>query len=1078
MYNQPVKIALTLLVWVIGIVVCFSQSIYTPFGKNRVQYHDDFDAKWKYETQNYITYWYGKSKNVALTTMNLAESDHNDVQKVLEHKINDKIEILVYTDISDVQQSNIGNEEVLLTNDRTTKVIGNKMLVYFDGNHQHLRKQIKIGTAKVYFNNMMYGTAFQELLNNSSIIQIPEWFSEGVTHYAASPWDTDIENEFYDIWQRSQKFHDFNRLSEAFPRVAGHSFWYFIDQTYGKSNIPNILYLAKINKGSIDAFEFILGVSIPDLMAEWKQFYLDYFINENRSYPSLAAIPLKKSVKEKFITKLSVNPDGNLLAYATNDFGKITLVLKDITSNKEVKLLNLGYKNMMQETDINYPVISWSSDGKFLFYVYEKYNKLYLHKYNPLTSENELQELPEDFQRVYSISSFDGETFVFSANQSGYSDLYNYTSKNRNHHPILQNSYDKLDAEMAMYKNTKGIVFASNLTSTIIAQNVNDTLPHTENFDIFFMQDQGKPLIQLTKTPDVNETSPKIIQDDLYYLSDENGRKNLVKLNLISGQKTYVTDAPASIEDYTIDQKNGGFLTYQKSEYSQIFQISNIDTIQLNKPVSSAFITNHTSNFTNKQQKPNLIQNDTMRVGYYFQSKYGTPEPIQPLAFKPKNTETQPFIDLNIFKEKEDIAPQEILNSRITPIHIPFSIIDISTKLDNKVLFEGLESYTSDRPQLLTSPLGILLKGTATDLYEDYKVEVGLRIPTTFNGSEIYAVYNNNRRRIDKRIAAYRKTITYNNDILPNTNLPSKTNKRTLLGLYQWKYPFNIYRSVKATTSLRHDRYQLQSSDPLSFQTGVTNEQRVSLKLEYVFDNSYEESINMRVGLRYKAFSEIINHFELLVTDGFSFKPSKGFTTVLGFDARYYQPFLRRSILALRIAGATSFGSEKILYYLGGVENSFFQQFDNSISIQTDNTYAYKVNAYQMRGFKNNIRNGNTFLLSNIEARIPVMQYFLGKNRGSSFVKHIQIVGFYDAGLAWYGSSPYSDKNPLNQVHIVSPPLLELDVTYFRDPLVMSYGFGVRTMLLGYFIKIDRAWGIETRESLRPRWHFSFGTDF
>ena len=58
------------------------------------------------------------------------------------------------------------------------------------------------------------------------------------------------------------------------------------------------------------------------------------------------------------------------------------------------------------------------------------------------------------------------------------------------------------------------------------------------------------------------------------------------------------------------------------------------------------------------------------------------------------------------------------------------------------------------------------------------------------------------------------------------------------------------------------------------------------------------------------------------------------------------------------------------------------------------------------------------------------------------------------------------------------PPLLELDVTYFRDPLVMSYGFGVRTMLLGYFIKIDRAWGIETRESLRPRWHFSFGTDF
>ena len=109
---------------------------------------------------------------------------------------------------------------------------------------------------------------------------------------------------------------------------------------------------------------------------------------------------------------------------------------------------------------------------------------------------------------------------------------------------------------------------------------------------------------------------------------------------------------------------------------------------------------------------------------------------------------------------------------------------------------------------------------------------------------------------------------------------------------------FNIYRSVKATTSLRHDRYQLQSSDPLSFQTGVTNEQRVSLKLEYVFDNSYEESINMRVGLRYKAFSEIINHFELLVTDGFSFKPSKVSQQSWALMQGIINHF-RRSILAL-----------------------------------------------------------------------------------------------------------------------------------------------------------------------------------
>ena len=1077
-YHQPVKIcAIQLFIWIACMTQCFTQSINTPFGKNRVQYHDDFDAKWMYETQNYITYWYGKSRNVAITTMHIAEMDHDEIQKVLEHKINDKIEILVFTDIADLQQCNIGNEEFLLGKDGETKVLGNKMLVYFDGNHQHLRQLIRQGTAQVYFNNMMYGTGFQEVLKNSALINIPPWFAEGIVRYSAAQWDIHTENAFRQIWFKDKKLQNFKKISEEYPKVAGHSFWYFIDQTYGKSNIPNILYLAKINRGNISAFEYILGASFDDLMAEWKDYYKEYSAKENQRNENNPKLSLKKSIREKPITTMSVSPDGRFLAYTTNDKGKIQIRLRNLSNQKETILQHLGYKNLLQETDYNYPVYTWSEDSRNLTFVIEKYDILYVKIFDPYSEEMVEQILPTDFQRVYSISHLTKDDYILSANQNGFSDLYYYKTKNRNHKPFVADPFDDLDAIYTTYRGQSGVLFSSNRPNIYYRDMAYDSISPIGDFNIFFKPDGSDTLIQITKTPDINETSPHSAGDEIYYLSDQSGMTNIESINAWTAQNSFVTDVERPIYSFTISKQNKAYYTNKKSDYSDIFSITNLSEVKISKPQPTPF---RQLEMESKHDNALIFYKekvDTMQYGYHFQSRFGKPLPLA--KNEAKTIPSIQKITSNTDQKNADITKnQPISNSRISSVHLPFSIIDYSTKLDNDILFGGLESYTSDRPQLLTTQMGILFKANAKDLYEDYQLEIGVRIPTTFNGSELFAVLDNNKRRIDKRMALYRKTTTYNNDLSPNANIPSKTNKRTLLGLYQWKYPMNIYRSLRWTTALRHDRFQFLSTDPNTFQSSVQNEQRLSLKLEYVFDNSYEEQQNIRIGTRYKVFAEVINRFDLKLTDGFSLKPSEGFTTVIGFDARHYFSVFKRSILALRVVGATTLGSERILYYLGGVENAIFQKFDQNTPINNDIGFAYKVNAYQMRGFDNNIRNGSTFALSNAELRVPFMQYFLGRYRGSSFIRHMQLTGFVDAGLAWYGSSPYSDKNPLNQIQIDAPPLIQLDVTYFRDPLVMSYGMGFRTVILGYFIKIDRAWGIDTRQRINPKWHFSFGLDF
>ena len=121
-------------------------------------------------------------------------------------------------------------------------------------------------------------------------------------------------------------------------------------------------------------------------------------------------------------------------------------------------------------------------------------------------------------------------------------------------------------------------------------------------------------------------------------------------------------------------------------------------------------------------------------------------------------------------------------------------------------------------------------------------------------------------------------------------------------------------------------------------------------------------------------------------------------------------------MIALRAAGATSLGNDKILYYLGGSDGAVVSNFNQDTPIPQDQNFSYKVIAPHLRGFDYNIRNGTSFLLANAELRIPIFQYFIRKTNRSTFLRNFQIVGFADVGTAWHGLTPNSGDNPINAV--------------------------------------------------------------
>lgn len=1164
-----------------------AQGTQTRFGKNRVQYHQDFDEWMQYESDNFITYWYGQGRNIGQFTVQMAEEDFEYIQTILEHRINERLQIIVYADLTDLKQSNIGSEEAFTNTGGQTKIVGNKIFVSFNGSHYDLRRDIREGIASVYLESMLFGSNIQEIVQNAVMMNLPGWFKEGLVSYIGEPWNTKLDNRLRD-YMLSEDFKDFEDLAEQDPKLAGQALWYFIGENFGTSTVSNLLYLTRINRSVESGFLYVLGSPYEMVLTSWTNYFLERYKGDDQRHNDPTRTKLKIRNKRKLpITELKVSPNGLQVVYATNEIGKYKVYLHDLGSGDRKVIHKGGFRNAFQETDYNYPLLAWSPSGTEISILYEKRDVIKLKTYDIFTKKNKSLDLAPEYQRVYSMEYINPISLVFSAGVGGFSDIFIYYTNTRQTQRITQDHWDDVDATFMRIEGRKAIVFASNRQDSMLTTERLDTILPTDKFDLFYydLEERSKELIRLTRTPWADERQPIAIDSFHFaYLSDYNGIFNrgkgyleeyihhynqIITLNdgteiemhadstlekldtsLIDTiaivpviKKRSVTYPTTNYKRNILEQNSSPRagriveMTYQDGQHQVFYGGLPTDSLEVLPPtiyratqmrrfqsISSGKPANIKTRETadppreviTPQKEPvvpipeppliaepkNKEQSDTAKIdveNYLFQSEFDdqpTPKKTPPATETPE-PETPP-VNANPDLETIRVRPAQpsgraastvvptqsgqlvdrafrFRPGRITPYRLQFRTDYVTTQMDNSLLFEGLDSYASNTDGYNYPPPGILLKANFKDLFEDHEFEGGVRIPTTFNGTEYFMTYTNKKRRLDKTFAVYRRNQRFTEE--SNTFVPNRRETNVLLGQFGVRYPLDIFRSLRATATLRRDRIMLLATDVQSLNAPVLREQRAGIKLEYVFDNTLDVSLNIKNGSRYKVFAEFVKKFSLDVTEGFKLDLNEGFMTILGFDARHYQRLDKRSILALRAAGATSFGSERNLYFLGAVDNWLFPMFNNDIPQPAANGIAYQTLASNLRGFDYNIRNGTTYLLANAELRVPIFQY-LSKRIRSSFFRNFQVIGFFDVGSAWTGPTPYSDDNPLNTTVFAGGDNIQVKVTYFRDPIVAGYGVGVRSMLFGYFIRLDYAWGIETRQVQDPKLYISLGTDF
>ena len=142
-----------------------------------------------------------------------------------------------------------------------------------------------------------------------------------------------------------------------------------------------------------------------------------------------------------------------------------------------------------------------------------------------------------------------------------------------------------------------------------------------------------------------------------------------------------------------------------------------------------------------------------------------------------------------------------------------------------------------------------------------------------------------------------------------------------------------------------------------------------------------------------------------------------------------------------------------------------------------DQNYAFQSLAVNMRGYKQNLANGNNAVVINSELRLPAFSTFIKKTINNAFVRNFQVIQFFDFGTAWnggYNKIKRPEESFTNNLGTVTAKIKAGGL----GPFAGGYGFGVRSALLGYFVKFDAGWPMSGFFKGKPVLYLALGLDF
>jgi hypothetical protein len=1036
------------------------------YGKNRIQYKT---FNWQYySTDNFDVYYYENGQEAARMAAEYMEQEYERITDMLGYAPYSKSKIFLFNSASDLQQSNVGIEGKKYTVSGQTNFVKLQVEVAHPGTTEGLKRELVLQTAKMLINDMMYGGNLTDILQNAYLLTLPEWFVDGAALYVAEGWNIEMDDYMRDMVSK-KKIKKLSKYSGQEAALLGQSIWNYMAVKYGKSSISNVLNLTRIIRNEENSIESTLSVPYKQFIFEWQSYYEGMAQEVAEDYEGAPSnMRLRKRNRRGFkYNKLKISPDGKHLAYSEHIKGKYKVYIRNTTSKKKDNVFSGGYKPLDQSSSDQMPLISWKdsetlgiiavSKGRFFLWLYDVNTKSMVHQI-PLDRFNQVK----DFSFAPS-----GSVAVVSADMKGSNDLYLLSVNRGSLRKLTNDLYDDINPQFI--PGTSGIVFSSNRTTDSLKTEGGDihSLPQAYNLFVYDVDTTKEVLGRLTNSLHKNYQPIPTGEGEVFYLSDEKGIVNVYKYNMEDSTYQQVSNFNSSIENFDLHHRVGS-LVFSTTYYGDEFVY---------------FIPNYPfdrEKFTQQTRRQEVYQaNYIQKRKGKFRDLNKVEKPQKEKTKEPVAKETEGLIDTDNYQfEAEVVEKKQEDNFFLQQYHE----YEKETGVEGPFAYQPRFSASNILTSLRINPLygfGLLFEVEMSDLLENHKFYAGLLPIFDFQSGKIFTEYRYLKNRLDYHFRYDRHSLFRQNT---DDQRSSEVMRRYILNQVDLgaSLPISVASRISATPFFANT--QAIDLDPRTMSPNPSRKPidhsvyYAGLKLGFTVDNTRKHGLNMLSGTRmYTGFE----HYQA-IND--SSKTFSNFT----FDFRHYQPIFREFVLAGRVFYGQFFNMEDELYLLGGMNNWLFYDIDNTDSgilnidgERENSNVLFTQFLTPLRGYDFNAFSGTSAVLANVELRLPIVRIFYRGPIESNFFRNLQFTGFVDAGTAWTGGSPFAEGNSLNTEVVEREGSQFVAVLKnYRNPWLIGYGTGVRTVLFGYYLKFDVAWPYRNYEIGDAKFYFTLGVDF
>jgi WD40 repeat protein len=1077
---------------------------YFRYGKNKVHYED---REWFYiQSEHFLVYYYENGEYIADFATRAAEEAFSSLQKLFDFSPEERIPIIVYPNHGDFSVTNAVNLPMYTDGiGGVTEMFKNRIAIPFGGNYADFRRVVHHELVHAVINAVYYGGSIQSLIQTGTKMRIPLWFGEGLAEYQALGWDTNS-----DLYIREAILEDelapIEELYGYYTYRGGQSVWDYIAEQYGDEKIAEILHRLRDSRSVEQAIDRSIGLDLGELSERWQRALREVYFPEVTARESLEEIaePVITRKHGFYNTSPALSPLGDKLAYVTTTSGLFDIYIANTADGEVEKRLVQGQLSRdFEALPVLTPGLAWSPDGRQIAVAVRSGNREAIALINVLTGVTRRIETPT-LEQILSLAwSPDGAKIAVSATNGIQSDIYSIILESEE---ILNLTDDVFsDFEPAWSPDGNVIVFHSDRGSnTEIRSFKEDSFKIFEHLDeqtnLYLLTEESRFVRRLTMDEMWSNRSARFGPDPdrVVFISDRNGIPNLYEKHLINGQIRALTDLDVGVLQIAMSSK---------SEIAAVVSLHKgtptIYTIQ--KP------------FERTQPRDPLMPNVwAQRVD---QTDFRV-APALAIAGRAR-LEGNPFLrdaydGIPYSRGRQRLLPDQPVHVALKDLIIPAIEADsislalsrnrnsITLPVDSfargvQVDFESLtkREEPADLNELLpASALQLLpiVDNAGNYVPQKYKLRFSPDIVYGAAGYDaLYGVQGITQMEFSDMLGDH-KIIVATNLLLDLRNSDYTLSYHYLPRRIDWSLTtFHISRlladfTVDDPTYYRYRQYgaHVEASFPLD------KFHRIDARVGIIGVNQADVTDVTRPSSSRTLLVPSITYTKDTTTPGFTY-PVSGtrlaislsgaptsftdssirFGTVL-FDSRLYSSFGKaRYTWAMRLSAGSSFGPYQQVFYTSGVQNWLNRNFDDVNGFPLDDVadFVFATPIMPLRGFDINAANGSHFSVINAEFRFPLVAALLPGPIPVIPLYNIQGQVFADIGNVWGGRS--SD----GKFKTNSPGETEMRPRRYDD-LLIGTGFGIRTLFLGYPVRLDFAWPFDGKEFGDRNTYISVGLDF